>query len=185
MTTKFKHTWPQRETNSSKQNIAKIKNIKDQNWSCENKSFQQEKQSRQTFHNYCISTITLCVCVKPQAVCASFFYLALPWDGQRNVLGLWVCDVFTKRLKLLTHREPRWFSWTRLSFLWRGSSFFFSLSLRSPFELPLLSYTLPFILISNFYSLLFTVVLSSSLHLKRNKMNSNRKEKIHISATQS
>lgn len=61
MTTKFKHTWPQRETNSSKQNVAKIKNIKDQNWSCENKSFQQEKQSRQTFHNYCISTITLCV----------------------------------------------------------------------------------------------------------------------------
>lgn len=117
------------------------------------------------------------MCVKPQAVCASFFYLALPWDGQRNVLGLWVCDVFTKRLKLLTHREPRWFSWTRLFFLWRGSSFFFSLSLRSPFELPLLSYTLPFILISNFYSLLFTVVLSSSLHSKRNKINSKRKEK--------
>lgn len=35
MTTKFKHTWPQRETNSSKQNIAEIKNIKDQ----KNKSF--------------------------------------------------------------------------------------------------------------------------------------------------
>lgn len=149
------------------------------------KVFQQEKQSRQTFHNYCISTITRCVCEASGCVCF-FFYLALPWDSQRNVLGLWVCDVFTKRLKLLTHREPRWFSWTRLSsFLWRGSSFFFSLSPRSPFELPVLSYTLPFILISNLYSLLFTVVLSSSLHSKRNKINSKRKEKIHISATQS
>lgn len=73
MTTKFKHTWPQRETNSSKQNIAKIKNIKDQNWSCENKRFQQEKQSRQTFHNYCISTITVCVCEASGGVC--FFFL--------------------------------------------------------------------------------------------------------------
>lgn len=75
MTTKFKHTWPQRETNSSKQNIAKIKNIKDQNWSCENKSFQQEKQSRQTFHNYCISTITLCVCVWSLRLCVLLFFI--------------------------------------------------------------------------------------------------------------
>lgn len=76
------------------------------------------------------------------------------------------------------HTESRADSAERDSFSSGGvRRFFFSLSLRSPFELPLLSYTLPFILISNFYSLLFTVVLSSSLHSKRNKINSKRKEK--------
>lgn len=183
MTTKFKHTWPQRETNSSKQNIAKIKNIKDQNWSCENKSFQQEKQSRQTFHNSCISTIT--VCVWSLRLCVLLFFLWHYHETAKEMSSGSECVTSLQSDLSCWHTESRADSAERDSFLWRGLSFFFSLSLRSPFELPLLSYTLPFILISNFYSLLFTVVLSSSLHSKRNKINSKRKEKIHISATQS
>lgn len=118
------------------------------------------------------------MCVKPQAVCASFFYLALPWDSQRNVLGLWVCDVFTKWLKLLTHREPRWFSWTRLSsFLWRGSSFiFFSVSEESlwapPSVLHSSFHTYIQLIFSDFYCCL---EFFFALKEKQNKLKEKRK----------